>query len=451
MTRETLITKEESVQNKVKRPQATVLEGKSQAQMENPNNEIVPIIAQTEKINIPETAVTTGNKRKPAVKRTPDQTGKILPEEEPEIVLTGQVVDESMARFVRNSFAPEPVFEGTEVKKVGWRPGFKRLTELQKFERETSAENSRATVKFQTDHPIGILLSSDWHIGAVGTDYETLSRDMELVLDTPDLYLVTLSNMIDNITWKDTSGLIQNDEQMDYAADIIRELVDKQKLLTFVGSPCHEGFTKKATGHDVVKNDIFKYAKDNGVPYFPNGGVLSVVLNDNPETTYSLGLAHKGRGGSGKFAITSNSNIFERKWATDIIAVAHTHQNEAFQCTRYEWPAPRQLTFVRTGAYKVDDEWGEGQGFGKGQIGHTVVLLHEDRKNVELKTDIENAVTELNNNRIIRSLEKETDPEKLICDTLELQELKELKRRLDTSGISSGDLQRVIQIFSPKS
>src|SRR3990167_8841044 len=250
-------------------------------------------------------------------------------------------------------------------------------------ERQTRMERMSRTseyaeVKIESETPVGIVLSSDWHIGSADTDYETFERHMDIVQNNPNLYLAAQSNTIDGYIWPGGmwSELEHIEQQVEFAKQFGKEW--KDKLLAVVGSRCHD-WTKERGG--ISPQELaFLENTDRGMPFFTNGGLLTVKLND---IDYKIGMLHKSRFHSSLNVTNPNKRVLDLRWpSADVVSIAHHHVAAIEHAVRWEGEDRREVVLVRTGTYKVDDGYSKSEGFGAGQIGGSMVVLDPKEKRI---------------------------------------------------------------------
>lgn len=265
-----------------------------------------------------------------------------------------------------------------EIVKVSLHDQIAELKRLQSKRNEKSYSQDNAKITIDSNKPIGIVLTSDWHIGSEGTDYETWERHMELIKNEPFAFMACLSNTIDNYIWPGGmfSELVDTSEQQEIIKQFAHDY--KNKIIAIVGSRCHEGWTSDKVG--LNPNEImFREVIDDGTPWLSKGGVVEVVLNG---ITYSFGLVHKARFHSALNPTNANKRMMDLRWPVDISAIAHHHVANIEQTTRWEGPYKKDVVLVRTGTYKIKDGYSELEGFGQGQVGGTMVILFPDTKKI---------------------------------------------------------------------
>ena len=277
-------------------------------------------------------------------------------------------------------------------------PDFKEhiiyLQDQQKRREGMSRTTEFAEIKIASETPVGIILSSDWHIGSQDTDYDTLERHMNLVQENPNLFLTALSNTIDGYIWPGGiwSEVAHIPEQIEIAKSFAKEY--REKLLAVVGSRCHD-WTKDKGGIS-PQETAFLENTDEGMPFFTNGGVLTIDLNG---IKYGMAMLHKSRFHSSLNVTNPNKRVHDLRFPADVVAIAHHHVASVEHTTRYEGPYAKDVVFVRTGTYKMQDEYSKSEGFGAGQKGGVAVVLDPHEKHIVPFLRIEDANDYINMKR----------------------------------------------------
>lgn len=273
---------------------------------------------------------------------------------------------------------PELSFPTVEREMPSFQEHIIWLRERQARMERTSRNSETAEIKIKSDTPIGIVLSSDWHIGSEATDYDTFERHMNIVKDEPNLYLAALSNTIDGYIWQGGiwSEVAHIPEQVEIAKSFAKEW--KNKLVAVVGSRCHD-WTKDKGG--VSPQEIaFMENVDAGMPFFQSGGLLTIDLNG---LKYKIAMQHKSRFHSALNVTNANKRTLDLRYpSADVVAIAHHHVAAVEHVTRWEGEDRRDVVLVRTGTYKIADGYSRSEGFGDGQMGSPVVVLDPKQKHI---------------------------------------------------------------------
>lgn len=100
-------------------------------------------------------------------------------------------------RYYRNRVMPEKAPEvdlGKETEFVDWRDYLGAIKHLQKVKKSNSSEV--ADVKIDTDKPICLIGIGDTQIGSWGTDYDLFMRMTDEIVNTPNLYVVLIGDIL---------------------------------------------------------------------------------------------------------------------------------------------------------------------------------------------------------------------------------------------------------------
>ena len=263
---------------------------------------------------------------------------------------------------------------------------WKSLINYQKKIKSLDTIQKRATIKINENKPIGIAFTSDWHIGNLGSDYERLLQDTNLMAETKGLFVFTLGDEFDNYIAASPAGgqmeaIAPPSLQKELAIERMEKL--KGKLLASLLS-CHSSWS--------LINDDFDFAKyaanHLGILNLGFGGIVTISLN---KVNYKFGLRHKYPGG------ISNPIAMHTKWLqnnewVDVVANAHYHHPfvgiGAFQ--------GKKVHFIRSGSYKVKDRYGEKLGGYEGIPGCPVVVLFPNKNKILAFDELEKGIEYLN-------------------------------------------------------
>lgn len=300
---------------------------------------------------------------------------------------------------------PQVTFEVPDKEPVTWQEHVVYLRERQARLKRLEKSQEYARVEITSPLPIGVVLTSDWHLGSEGTDYELWKKHMDMVKNEPQAYMIPLGNTIDNFIWP--GGMWGQIENPDIQMEMVKQFAHdfKGKFLGIVGSRCHEGWAEDKVNINPYEL-MFTDEIDNGTPFLSKGGVINLKLRQNGQAEgieYTFGLVHKARFNSALNPTNPNKRIHDLRWPADIVAIAHNHIAEIDHTTRWEGPFKKEVVSLRTGTYKVDDSYSESEGFGKGQIGGQMVILDPREKSIIPFLHIEDGIRYL---QAIRELDK---------------------------------------------
>ena len=259
-------------------------------------------------------------------------------------------------------FTPE--FVDTKIGDMKVDQAMRWLDEGQTNYRESSIYQYEAEVKFNTDLPVTIFGMGDFHLGSVYTDHNEVMRKLQLIQDTPNAYLVFMSNLIDNaIPGRFPDGMLQNtmppDRQVVLMRKIAQELNAKGKILGAVRSSCHEGWTGKVAGQDI--NAMMFGFPERRFPILENGGEITLKF---PGFSKLMGLYHKVGPFESNFNETHalrQMNRLNHQMRLDIVWGAHKHNTASLMTYEGVGTKRRPVFYARTGCEKgtgdIHDAW----------------------------------------------------------------------------------------------
>jgi len=119
-------------------------------------------------------------------------------------------------------------------------------------------------------------------------------------------------------------------------------------------------------------------ANDLGAPYFSErGGTLMMHVG---KTRYVVIVKHDYRGRSQINKSASQGRLFDNwpEWTNaDVICLAHLHEPDMHQTMR----KGQTVTYLRSGTYKIHDEWAESAGY-KPSYGVPMVVLYPGTRKI---------------------------------------------------------------------
>jgi len=271
---------------------------------------------------------------------------------------------------------------------------FDRATELlqetQQFMGETTLNDKEAIWRVNAENPnapIGILLATDIHYGSVKSDYELLKEHLDLIENTPNFFIVTNGDHVDNfnITGKWATGVYENPlpPQIQTKAFIEKlEDLDRKGKLGVMSFGNHDDFGS-VTGYDWFDT----FCTNLRAPVFKTGGLLHIL---HGKEQYNLALTHMYWGNSKLNPTNAAKRFWEHEYPeADIVFLGHTHQSEMLHWER----GGKDRIAVIGGTYKTEDDYARKRGIGGrgGSPGMCVVLYPNERRIVGFK-DIHDAV-----------------------------------------------------------
>lgn len=263
----------------------------------------------------------------------------------------------------------------------------KLMKAAQKAQEKLSDKQIEASVKIQEERPIGIALTSDWHIGCGGTDYQKLEEDLELIRDTEGLYVVGLGDYKDNYIRNAPPGgqyqqIIQpgtQDQVVFYYMSIIAE-----KIIALIRG-CHDHWDARHGDRDFISALCSEFDCVN----LWHGGALRIKLGNQE---YLFRLRHKYKYQSSLNLENAMRRLMEIQGPCDVAAEAHFHN--PYVMTREI--AGKMRVLARSGSYKVWDDYGQQLAGYKGTPGVPVIIIWPDQHKVLALPDLREGIEVLN-------------------------------------------------------
>lgn len=280
---------------------------------------------------------------------------------------------------------------------VDWRRNFQAITEVTRLVKEAEIVQEEGTYQVKLDRPdipyaIGFNFS-DGHIGSYTTDHERIKWLFDLVLATPNSFLVDTGDTFNDGIW---GGLQHEDVMPAYMQtftvdDIARELGDKYAACV-IGN--HPEWLFQAAG---IKPEVL-FARQIKGPVFPGMGLLHLKVGDQE---YNWALAHNYWGKSKLNIHNVCRRLREVEYPeADIVTVGHEHIWGFMK----ERAGDKEVLYIRPGTAKTQDRWARIHGISKrGQDFGVAVIFSAKEKQFEA-FPIEEAVKQMELRRKIAEM-----------------------------------------------
>lgn len=258
-----------------------------------------------------------------------------------------------------------------------------------------------ADAVIKTNKPIGVLMSSDWHLGSLGCDHALWKYHIECLLETDRMYMGVNGDLVNNAyihrslraVW---DQVMSPHEQALAASSLAGELATRKKLLCITLSEEHDLRDERDTGHGSFQ----EFLKDQGVPLFNNRGTLVLRVGGQ---IYILYFVHKSKFGSSLNQLYSGYREFSLSMPANVIVTSHRH-TPAWGV--YPWyPELRgimeylklpvtlggEVYLVQTGTYNTEDVYSNSN-FSQGHRPKLQILIFRpDRFGIEMVDSFEAA------------------------------------------------------------
>lgn len=266
--------------------------------------------------------------------------------------------------------------------RVRFEDVFRVTKELQALKQESTHRTERAFLDLRhADGPIAITFSSDWHLGSLGCDYDSMQRDIEFLLSTPNLGLATVGDLKDNFhSFRNVSAVhgqgFAGDLQNLVLEDIASRLVQAHKLWVITWDNHSTEFDEKVIGYEAA-NFIWREGVRQGKTIALEGeGFVELHIG---ETFYTHLVVHQSRYNSMMNKLHGNKKMYQMRFPAHVIVTGHTHSPDYEQYTQYELAEQLGYDFggrsylVKTGTYKTHDTYSQRY-FGQPSIGTPTIV-----------------------------------------------------------------------------
>ena len=174
-----------------------------------------------------------------------------------------------------------------------WREATSHLAGMQRLARAASSSQDAATIRIDTDKPIGIIFLSDTHIGDWSTDHDLLERITDEILSIPNLYVALLGDMAAmNIKMRGVAevagNLLPPELQVAFYESWLEEMRERVLLSTWD----NHAIEREEQGSGI---SAFRALQSKYVPYFNGIGHPDVIVGSE---TYKMAVSHRFRGRS---------------------------------------------------------------------------------------------------------------------------------------------------------
>lgn len=203
-----------------------------------------------------------------------------------------------------------------------------------------------------------ITFSADHHIGGAETDYARIEQEAELIVNTPNSYVVLLGDLVDAFFFNPAQyqDLEQTPEQIEYARSYVKYLADNKKLLA-VWTGNHDQWIKRSGF------DPYRYILEGIDTYYFHG--VGYVRADVAGEEYRITGNHMFKGSSLYNNVHPQRRaINEMAHGSDIVVSGHWHTKGISQQPFQGFGGESQIaTMIALGTYKASDEYIRTYGF----------------------------------------------------------------------------------------
>lgn len=254
---------------------------------------------------------------------------------------------------------------------------------LEWYQREVQKRDPRveeASVTLPDDKPVMVVFSSDWHLGHLECDMGRLWSDLELVANTPGVYIGAGGDLLDN-TVSAVAGRGMLFESMS-PPEIQMELVEEAAALVpperwlFVCLGNHEAWTINAADHDPMAH----FAAHVDTAYFGAWGFLHLTVGTY---TYDILAGHKFSGTSKINKTGMVKNAMNLLGDADAVFAGHVHNYAVEESETRR----RGRFYAVAGTYLKTSRYGRSLGFANTQARMPGAILFPNERHVQGTSD----------------------------------------------------------------
>lgn len=247
---------------------------------------------------------------------------------------------------------------------------FQQLIQMNDAALALETKQTKATICVEDTKPVGLAYWGDWHVGAKGIDYKQLDKDADTIAQTDGLYVIGMGDYKDNasalVHQSSTQESIATTDMQDRMVIRLFERTKDKHIVTIRG--CHEAWDKRNANKDFIQT----LCEITGAVNLWHGGVINLTIG---EQEYRIAARHKFKFESSLNTTNSQRNCMIEFGPCDTVAIAHKHYCEVYDCHKMK----QDTVYLRSGAYKRYDEFGQQLAGYEGMYGVPIVIYWPDK------------------------------------------------------------------------
>ena len=277
------------------------------------------------------------------------RSGREMPKQPTEIIETTELDNFSSVLFT----------DKKKAESVNWREFLVHAVDGEIINEKLEYQQQKATIEIDTDKPIAIVYTADWHLGDSSTDHAAWYGDIRKVMDNDRVYMIDLGDDYQNMrSFKNLASVLNQvltpRQQAAMIKSLVDELTSKNKLLAKIGGNHDEEFDQRIFGQ-ALQEYLFE---NTSAPIFPNRGVLHLKVGKQEYTNL---LFHKSRFRSFIRPAHGAFREWQQSYPAEVVAGAHDHIPALEILWAWASSVPdgmcREIFLLKTGTYQ-DSEYG---------------------------------------------------------------------------------------------
>ncbi len=249
---------------------------------------------------------------------------------------------------------------------------FEILMQLNKLVAVHQEVPSEISLVIPTKLPIAVAHFSDEHVGAFGVDLESLKRDWIAAKNEPGFYQIQGGDGYENIIQASKVGSSHNQVPISVQKAVyVNMLKENKETILCMGVGQHNYWTALLEGEDWDA----ELARRLKIVYTKHGARINLKVGN---VVYPILRLHKTQFNS-SFNLTHTCKQYQRMYFPEArIIVAEDKHVADIEQYRYN---EQECVAIRTGTYKVYDDYAQQNGFFGGHVCNPTVVLYpnEDR------------------------------------------------------------------------
>lgn len=263
------------------------------------------------------------------------------------------------------------------------------LESLQQQMQELDTEQTEVAVTIEDEQPIMVVFFSDLHVGHTECNMSLLRCDLELIKNTPGVYVILGGDLADNVVTSVANRGMHHEQLapvriQQVLIDRMSEYIKEKTLAMLLGN--HEAWSISSADYDPIAYIAQKVA----CPYLGAHGFVNVNLGG---AEYRLLAAHQFRMRSG-FNLTHQAKRLEDFMGeADATFTGHTHEGSGENTKRKKV----KKFYGQAGTYLQGSRYGRSLGFaGATAEMPGVILWPGQRKFLGFNDAFDDGITHLN-------------------------------------------------------
>jgi hypothetical protein len=253
-----------------------------------------------------------------------------------------------------------------------------------------STKQTKLSLNIQDYKPIAIGFWGDWHLGSKGCDYIQWRKDIETISNLDGFYYIGMGDYC-NLALETHKGenydeLLNPSQQLQMAKYGLNKT--KNQALGLIRG-CHPDRLQKETDTDINED----FCKEADCANLWHGAEIDLTVG---EINYKLRVRHKAPSESPINTTNAQRKQCEVHGEADVVALAHLHYPDVQQ---KPFQGKDNVVFIRSGSYKVWDEFGQKLNGYKGTYGISMIILYPNEKKIVPFMDFESGIKFLNSER----------------------------------------------------